>query len=97
MKNSFNKNREIKVLISKIKSLSGLVHEILESTNTKEIGRYSSFKEMAIVYNDLADETRKVLETLIIFYKFNIEIIPTWGDSLWPTQKKILEQVFLMS
>lgn len=97
MKNSFNKNIEIKVLISKIKSLSGLVHEILKSTNTQEIGRYSSFKEMAIVYNDLADETRKVLETSIMFYKFNIEMIPTWGDSLWPTQKKILEQVFLMS
>lgn len=97
MKNSFDKNREIKVLISKIKSLSGLVHEILKSTNTQEIGRYSSFKEMAIVYNDLADETRKVLETSIMFYKFNIEMIPTWGDSSWPTQKKILEQVFLMS
>lgn len=72
-----------------------MIHEILESTNTIESGRYSSFKDMAVVYNDLAERARKLLNVSSMFYTFNIDEIPSWGDSVWPVQKKILEQVFL--
>lgn len=95
MKNSLEKNREIRVLISQIKAFCEMIHEILESTNTIESGRYSSFKDMAVVYNDLAERARKLLNVSSMFYTFNIDEIPSWGDSVWPVQKKILEQVFL--
>lgn len=95
MKNSLEKTREIRVLISQVKALCETVHEILESTNTAESGRYSSFKDMASIYNDFAERARMLLNVSALFYTFNIDEIPSWGDSVWPVQKKILEQVFL--
>ena len=95
MKNSLEKNREIRVLISQIKAFCDTIHEILVSTNTIESGRYSGFKDMAVVYNDLAERTRLLLNVSNMFYTFNIDEIPAWGDSVWPVQKKILEQVYI--
>lgn len=95
MKNSLDKTQEIKVLISQIKALCNTIHEILSDTHTAESGKYSSFKDMAMVYNDFAEKARDVLKVSTMFYTFNLEIIPSWGDSVWPTQKRILEQVLL--
>ena len=95
MKNSLEKTREIRVLISQIKAFCETIHEILDRTNTAESGRYSSFKDMARVYNDFAERARILLSVSTMFYTFNLDEIPSWGDSVWPVQKKILEQVFL--
>lgn len=95
MKNSLEKTRELRVLISQIKAFCKIIHEILESTNTAETGRYSSFKDMAMIYNDFAERARMLLSVSTMFYTFNIDEIPSWGDSVWPVQKRILEQVFL--
>ena len=95
MKNTLEKTRETRVVISQIKAFCKCVNEILESTNTIESGRYSSFKDMARVYNDLAERTRVLLRVPTIFYTFNLDEIPSWGDSVWPFQKRILEQALL--
>ena len=39
----------------------------------------------------------KLLDVSTEFYTFNLDEIPSWGDSLWPIHKKVLEQVFLCS
>lgn len=95
MKNSLDKTQEIKVLISQIKALCNTIHEILSDTNTAESGKYSSFKDMAMIYNDFAEKARDILKVSTMFYTFNLESIPSWGGSVWPTQKSILEQVLL--
>lgn len=95
MKNSLELTREIKVLISQIKSFCEMLHEILRDKNVTEIGRYSCFKDMASIYNDFAERVKNVLNVSTMFYTFNLNEIPSWGDSVWPTQKRILEQVLL--
>jgi hypothetical protein len=30
-----------------------------------------------------------------VFYTFNLDEIPDWGNTLWPTQKRIMEQVLV--
>ncbi len=52
---------------------------------------------MAKYYNDLAEQARKVLSVPTMYYTFNLDTMPSWGDSLWPTQKRILEQVLASS
>lgn len=95
MKNSLDKTREIKVLASQIKVFCEMIHEILDDAHTAETGRYSCFKDMAVVYNDFAERAKSVLNVSTLFYTFNLSEIPSWGDSVWPTQKRILEQVLL--
>lgn len=97
MRNSLELTREIKVLISQIKSFCEMLHEILRDNNVAEIGRYSCFKDMASIYNDLAERVKNVLNVSTMFYTFNLNEIPSWGDSVWPTQKRILEQVLLLA
>ena len=95
MGNSLEKNKEIKILILQIKSFCEVIQGILDGTNAIESGRYASFKDFAITYNDFAREARKLLGGLHSIKTFNIDVIPSWQDSLWPTQKRIMEQTLL--
>ncbi|MBO5451937.1 MAG: hypothetical protein J6A11_10405 [Lachnospiraceae bacterium] len=95
MKNTLDKTQEIKVLISQLKAFCEVIHEVLSDTHTAETGRYSCFKDMASIYNDFVERAKKVLNISTFFYTFNLDEIPSWGDSVWPTQKRILEQVLL--
>lgn len=95
MENSLENTHEIRVLISQMKAFCDMIHEILNSTNAAETGRYACFKDMAMVYNDFAARAKTILKVSTMFYTFNLDEIPSWGDSVWPTQKRILEQVFL--
>lgn len=72
-----------------------MLHEILNDTHTAEIGRYSCFKDMARTYNDFAESAKNVFNISTMYYTFNLDEIPSWGDSVWPIQKRILEQVLL--
>lgn len=54
-KNSLDETRAIKVLISQIRAFCETMHDILHNANTEEIGRYSSYKDMACIYNDFAE------------------------------------------
>ena len=95
MKNSLDKTKEIKVLISQLKALIDTIQDILNDSNTSEAGRYSSYKDMAIKYNDLVGVAKNLLTVQSVFYTFNTDLIPEFGDTIWPTQKRVLEQVLV--
>lgn len=95
MKNSIDKTNEIKVLLSQLKVFCKTVNEILYNTNAVETARYASYADMARTYNDFAERVKAVLNASTMFYTFNLDAIPSWGDTVWPTQKRILEQVLL--
>jgi hypothetical protein len=54
-KNTFDDTRSINVLSSQIRAFFEIVHDILHNVNTAEIERYSSYKDMAHIYNDFAE------------------------------------------
>ena len=95
MKNTIEEMREIKVLISQTNSFSEIVRGILNNVNAAETARYSSFKDMAFTYNDLAKKAQQLLKVSTVFYTFNLDEIPDWGNALWPTQKRVMEQVLV--
>lgn len=94
-KNSLDDTRAIKVLISQIRAFCETVHDILHNTNAAEIGRYSSYKDMARIYNDFAEQAKSVLRVPSMIYTFNTKDIPGYGDAVWGVEKKILEQVLI--
>lgn len=95
MRNTMETTRDIKLLLSQLRAFSNTIQEILNNSKAAETARYVSYKDMASTYNDFADRARLVLQAGIPFYTFNLEVIPGWADTVWPTQKRILEQVLL--
>ena len=95
MRNTMETTRDIKLLLSQLRAFSNTIQEILNNSKAAETARYVSYKDMASTYNDFADRARLVLQVGVPFYTFNLEVIPGWADTVWPTQKRILEQVLL--
>ena len=91
MKNSIEKTREIKVLISQLRVFCKTVDEVLNNVNAAETARYASYADMARTYNDIVERVNAVLNVSTMFYTFNLDTIPSWGDTVWPIQKRILE------
>ena len=48
------------MLISQIKVFCEIIHKVLDDAHTAEIGRYSCFKDMAVIYNDFAQRAKSV-------------------------------------
>lgn len=94
-KNSLDETRALKVLLAQVRGFCESIQDILHNKDTAEIGRYTSFRDMAHTYNDLAETARVLLRVPSMFYTFNVDEMPSWGDSVWPVQKKILEQVWV--
>ena len=95
MKNTLDNAREIKILLSQLRAFRDTVNEILFNSKAAETARYASYKDMAGMYNDFAERAKTLLREGTAFYTFNLDIISGWGDTVWPTQKRILEQVLL--
>lgn len=95
MKNTLDNTREIKILLSQLRAFRDTVNEILFNSKAAETARYASYKDMAGMYNDFAERAKTLLREGTAFYTFNLDIISDWGDTVWPTQKRILEQVLL--
>ena len=91
------KTREIRVLLSQLRSFCDTVSEILNNSNAAETTRYVSYADMAKTYNDFAAMVKDTLNVSSMFYTFNLDVIPGWADTVWPTQKRILEQVLMSS
>ena len=94
-KNTLDETRALKVLLAQVRGFCESIQDILHNKDTAEIGRYTSFRDMAHTYNDLAETARVLLRVPSMFYTFNVDEMPSWGDSVWPVQKKILEQVWV--
>ena len=92
---SLDETRELKVLVMQIKALCETIQGILNDSNTRETGRYISYRAMAWTYNDFVERARTLLRVPAMFYSFNLENMPMYGDSLWSVQKSILEQTLL--
>lgn len=90
---TYDNKMQVKILISKAKALRNMIQGILSDRGTQEIGRYTSCKNMAIRYNELAKEAMQVLGYAV--ETFNIEKIKDPGDMVWSSQKTILEEVSL--
>jgi len=85
--------KDIKTLISQAKGLEKTVVDILNS-DEPEHGKYASFKNMALIYNDLANRAKKLME-FGQFYTMNTDEMKSWGDTLWPISKSTLELVLV--
>ena len=96
-KNTLDETRALKVLLAQVRAFSESIQDILHNQNAAETGRYSSFKDMACTYNDLAENARSLLRVPSMFYTFNVDKMPGIGDTVWTVQKKILEQVWVSS
>lgn len=94
-KNTLEETREIKVLISQVRAFCETIRDILSNANTAEIGRYASYKDMARIYNDFAEQVKRLLKVPSLIYTYNIDTIPGYGDAVWGVEKKILEQVLV--
>lgn len=95
MNNSLKTTKEIKVLLSQLRAFCNTINEILNNSSSSENGRYACYKDMASIYNDFAKKVEEVSNVSSMFYIFNINELPGWADTVWPMQKRILEQVYL--
>ena len=94
-KNTLDETRALKVLLAQVRGFCESIQDILHNQDAAEIGRYSSFRDMAYTYNDLAETARVLLRVPSMFYTFNVDEMTGFGDTVWPIQKKILEQVWV--
>lgn len=83
--------REIKTLILQAKSLEKTIDDIL-NRDVAEHSRYTSFKDMALIYNDLVNRAKNVMK-FGSFYTLNTQSMKSPGDTLWGDAKNILESV----
>jgi len=90
---SLDKIKKIKKLILHTKSLEKTIEQILNN-KTKEIARYSSFKQLALVYNDLVKEAKSFL-TLSNIYTMNTKDMKGSSNTVWPIQKEIMESTLI--
>lgn len=85
----------LKVLMAQVTAFCDTIQRILSNSSAAEIGRYSSYRQMASTYNDLAENAKKLLKVPTMFYSFNLEQLPRYGDATWPQEKMVLEQALL--
>lgn len=96
-KNTLDETKETKILLSQIRALSDTIQEILDNHHVADTARYVSYRDMACMYNDLVEHARNLIKVKSGFYTFNVDKMPGFGDTVWPLQKKIMEQVLVSS
>ena len=96
MSNSFDANRAIKLLLSQAKTLKNSAERTLNDSATPAPSRYVAFKMYAEKYNSIAREAEKVLGLpKNSFTAFATNQMRSYMDTLWGTQKQIVETVAL--
>jgi len=88
---------EIKTKLKAIlRSASSLIDVIkaLYAEDTYFIGKYGSFKLLAQKYNMLVDEIVKTGIDVALLSYFKTENMKGSGDTVWPIQKEIIDDVF---
>lgn len=94
-KKTLDETRKLKILLAQVRGFCECIQDILNNKNVDEIGRYTSYKAMAYMYNDLVENSRRLLPISSMFYTFNVDQMKDSGDTLWTEQKRILEQVLV--
>lgn len=95
MANSFDTTKAIKLLICQTKTLIENINRTLNDSATEAHSRYISFKTYANMYNSIATEAKKLLN--YSFGLYNTESMRGHMDTLWGTQKSIMESVALQA
>ena len=95
MRNSIDCTREIKMLISQLRAFENTIQEILSNSHTMEMNRYASFRDVAQIYNDFVDRVKTVIKVSTMMYTFDMSKLRSFGDTLWPEQKRVMEQALL--
>lgn len=92
----FDKTKAIKLLISQAKTLEKNVNRSLNDTGTAAPSRYVNFKLYAQMYNIIACESEKILGLpQNSFSAFRTNDMKDYMDTLWGTQKQVMEAVAL--
>lgn len=94
-KNTLDETKMLKVLLSQVRALRDTIQDIINNNQAAEHSRYVAFRDMAYTYNDLAEQAKTLMKVPSIFYTFNVDNMPGFADTVWPLQKKILEQVLV--
>lgn len=92
---SLEETRQVKIMLNQIKALKDTIESILFNSNSVEHSRYVSYKQMATIYNDYADIVKNNFKIQGQFYTFNTDNMAGYMDTLWGSQKSILEQVLV--
>ena len=84
------------MLIVQCKALKNSANRTLNDSATNETGRFVSFCAYAAQYNMLAENVVDILNIdKRTFGIFDIDHMPSWGDSVWPMQRQVIESVQL--
>lgn len=90
-------SRQIKVIIRQVKALITTIESILSNKDAQEIGRYTSFRNMAESYNDLAKAYARTQPEPVMLKMFDIKDGLNQMNTLWTQQKEALEEVLIQS
>lgn len=94
-KYTLDQTKEIKVLLNQIRAFQDVVQGIIDNKEAVEHSRYVSFRDMANMYNDFAEQVKAKTRISSMFYTFNVENMGNSHNTLWGEQKRILEQVLV--
>lgn len=93
---NYDTTKRIKLLISQAKALESNVNRTLADNATEAHSRYVAFKTYAEIFNQLARQTESVLGyPTNSLSSFNTNLMKSHVDTIWPTQKFVVEAVAL--
>lgn len=93
---NIDKKKQIKILLSRCRSLKETMIRTLSDSYTDVTGRYAAFKEYAREYTYLVEETDKCIDlSKTRIMTFNINKMKGWADTLWPRQREIIESLVI--
>lgn len=92
-KQTLDERKSIKILISKIKGLEDTMRDIM--IDSQEIGfNYSSCKNFATFYNELANESKRFVNTSANYHEYQLSEIKNVFNMTGIEQKILFESVF---
>lgn len=95
MKLQIDETKKLKQLLAQFKALKISIEKILSDEATASVAKFVSYRDMACIYNELTKSAMPFLHGGNSIYILNIDSIKGHMDTVWPEQKRILEQVLL--
>jgi hypothetical protein len=88
-----NAKNELHLVLDSAKALKGVIQQ-LYAEDTYFIGKYGSFKTLAIKYNQLCEKLQKHNIDVSILSYFKVDNMRTAENTGWPFQKEVIDSVF---
>lgn len=76
----------------KTKGFCDTVQDILSNNNAAEHSRYVAYIDMTQIFNDFAEQVKRVLKVPSMIYTFNVDEMPGFADTVWGMQKRLLSK-----